>query len=61
MGVRDGATGGRWSSAFVVRALGIVVVIVVAVAGLIAVALTSQGDAVLPVEHGIETPRQGSS
>lgn len=55
-GSHAGGTDGRRSSAFVVRALGTLVVLLVAAAGILVAALTSQGDAVLPVEQGVEMP-----
>ena len=55
MGVRNGATGGRWSSPFVVRALGLLVVLAVAAAGFVAAAAALGGGSTeLPMEHGLE-------
>lgn len=56
MGVRNGATDGRWSSPLVVRVLGLVVLLSVALAGLAVAALSSTGGVTLPMEHGVEQP-----
>lgn len=57
MGVRNGATGGRWSSPFVVRALGLLVVVAVAAAGFVVAAAALAGGSIeLPMEHGFEQP-----
>lgn len=56
MSVREGGTGGRWSSPLVVRVLGLLVVLVVAAAGIVASAVSSVGGTQLPIEHGIEQP-----
>lgn len=55
MDVRHDATGGRWSSPFVVRLLGFVVVLAVAAAGFfVAAAALEGGSTELPMEHGLE-------
>lgn len=56
MTVRNEGTGGRWSSPIVVRALALIIVVLVAAAGLAVAAMTSQGGRELPVEHGVEQP-----
>ncbi|WP_156250056.1 hypothetical protein [Pseudactinotalea terrae] len=56
MTVHNEGTGGRWSSLIVVRALALVIVVLIAAAGLAVAALTSEGGRELPVEHGVEQP-----
>ncbi|WP_420111357.1 hypothetical protein [Pseudactinotalea sp.] len=59
--MRNGATGGRWSSPFVVRALGLLVALAVAAAGfLTAAAVLDGGSTELPMEHGFERREHGT-
>lgn len=57
--MRNGGVGGRWSWPLVVRALGLLIVLLVAAAGLAVAALTSQGGRDLPMEHGMDRPTIG--
>lgn len=60
MGVRNGGTGGRWSSPFVVRVLALIVALAVAAAGFVAAAAILEGGSTeLPVEQGIDQPGPG--
>jgi hypothetical protein len=53
MGVRNGGTGGRWSSPFLVRALALIVALAVAAAGFVAAAAILEGGSTeLPMENG---------